>query len=161
MNPGLYFSFCECKLKLLQHRRFWQIGGVGVKSADMVFGGIRLLFPQRRRDRREPALLGMDRWLSMISAAFFVFECKAIRDYSSVIKNNPGADDVLVSRGNAYAYSGRFQEAIDDFTAAIEINPDNCLAYWYRGAVWEQISGKEHNAQADYAAARRIASDMR
>ena len=52
LDPGLYFSFCECKLKLLQHRGFGQIGGVGVGPA------------------------GMDRGISENFAAFLFFECK-------------------------------------------------------------------------------------
>jgi len=44
--------------------------------------------------------------------------------------------EVYYNRGNTYAKNGQYDNAISDFTKAIEINPKHADAYYSRGVVY-------------------------
>src|SRR5579863_3954877 len=52
-----------------------------------------------------------------------------IASLSDVIQRNPNDSFAYNTRGAAYAKTGRYQNAIDDFTKAIQIDPNFVGAY--------------------------------
>ena len=50
---------------------------------------------------------------------------ESIKAFSSYLKDNPRDDEVLTSRGIAYASNNQFKKARSDFKLAIKINKDN------------------------------------
>jgi len=58
-------------------------------------------------------------------------------------------------RGMCYAGKTENEKAIDDFTKALELDPDMAEAYGNRAFVW-QAMGDEQKAKDDAAAAKRI-----
>lgn len=56
---------------------------------------------------------------------------------------------LLVSRGDLYLQAGRLDEAIEDYTAAIDDTPDDAYAYYKRG--WcHEMKGEKGKALEDY-----------
>ena len=53
--------------------------------------------------------------------------------WSHVLKHNPSTALAWENRGSYYREEGRIQEALDDFTRAIALKPDNPIAYYSRG----------------------------
>ena len=53
---------------------------------------------------------------------------------------------------------GEYQEAIDDYTSAIKINPDDADAYVNRGAAYHNL-GKHQEAIDDFNTAIKINPD--
>lgn len=49
----------------------------------------------------------------------------AIRLLDQCLLENPRSDEALYLRGNAYRKLGNFQLALNDYLAAIELNPDS------------------------------------
>ena len=56
---------------------------------------------------------------------------------------------LLATRGDIFLHAGRLDEAISDFTAAIEEVPDGAYAYYKRGWCYE-MKGNKEKAMADY-----------
>ena len=54
--------------------------------------------------------------------------------------------ETYVNRGIIKAYQGLSREAIDDFNAAIEINPDNETAFSHKKTVEEHLSNSRRKA---------------
>src|SRR5208283_1267898 len=63
-----------------------------------------------------------------------------IASLTDVIKRNPSSGDAYNTRGVAYARIGRFQEAVEDFTAAIRLDPNNFAAYTNRALAYRQAN---------------------
>lgn len=82
----------------------------------------------------------------------------AIDNFTSVInspiEHGPERNLLLVhaytARGAAYAEQGDQDEAIDDFSRAIHINPEYPLAYYNRAMAWE-AKGNNDQALDDYS----------
>jgi tetratricopeptide (TPR) repeat protein len=60
-----------------------------------------------------------------------------------------------VNRGNAYTYKSLFDRAIQDFNRAIELDPNDALAYFSRGQA-KLNKGDRVGGNADIAKARSI-----
>lgn len=73
---------------------------------------------------------------------------KAIERTTMAIGDEPYFEG-LCTRADYYRESGRYAEAIEDFTAAIEEAPDNCYGYYGRGWCYE-LSGDLDKAMEDY-----------
>ena len=58
-----------------------------------------------------------------------------IDSLSDVIRRNPSSPEAYNTRGSAYARLGHFQEAVDDFTQAIRMDPNNFTAYTNRNRI--------------------------
>ena len=63
-----------------------------------------------------------------------------------------------VSNGIEYGQKGEYQEAIDDFTSAIKINPELALAYNNRGIAYGNL-GKVQEAIDDFNIAVKMNPD--
>ena len=63
-------------------------------------------------------------------------------------------------RGTALMYKGKMLEAIDDFTRAIEFDPQIAWAYFNRGLAKVYI-GHESEAQKDFDESLRLRPDMK
>jgi tetratricopeptide (TPR) repeat protein len=59
------------------------------------------------------------------------------------------------NRGNAYDYKGQYDQAISDYTKAIEINPKYGLAYYNRG-IAHNNKGQYDQVISDYTKALEI-----
>ena len=51
------------------------------------------------------------------------------------------------NRGNAQAKKGLFNNAIEDYTKSLKVNPEFAIAYWSRGKMYEKIG--EHQKAID------------
>jgi tetratricopeptide (TPR) repeat protein len=54
----------------------------------------------------------------------------------------------FIDRGNRYSRNGVYHKAIDDYTKAIELEPDSDDAYYNRGCSWYE-AGKNAESIAD------------
>ena len=78
---------------------------------------------------------------------------KAIDAYSKCIEFDPKCDLCYYNRGNEYLFLKYYRFAIEDFTKAIEINPNNWDAYSNRGVARGWIEGSNSAGCDDYATA--------
>lgn len=72
-----------------------------------------------------------------------------IASLTEVIKNNPNDANALNLRGAAFGQAGDYQRAIDDFNAALSINPEFPQAYANRALIHVRIK-QMPQAVADY-----------
>ncbi|NOT39958.1 MAG: tetratricopeptide repeat protein, partial [Alphaproteobacteria bacterium] len=86
---------------------------------------------------------------------------KAIADADRAIELSPvsGATEAFDSRGNAHFHKGDFAAAIDDYTAALKLWPENPQALYGRGAA-KSRRGDTTGAAADMNAARALKADI-
>jgi len=101
---------------------------------------------------------------------------KAIADYTEAIHINPENSDPYIYRGDAYNNLGEHEKAIADYTefirsnptfpfsgcrniqcytASINVYPDDCLVYIYRGEAYYEL-GEYERAIVDYTDAIRL-----
>ena len=57
--------------------------------------------------------------------------------------------DAYIDSGNAYAEQGQFDQAFQEYTKAIEVNPQYAMAYHNRGLAYRAI-GQPNLAQKDF-----------
>ena len=50
---------------------------------------------------------------------------EAIQELDVIIENNPSSDEAYYLRGNAYRKKGDFQQALNNYLQATEINPES------------------------------------
>ena len=60
------------------------------------------------------------------------------------------------NRGTAYGELGNYQQAIKDFTKAIELNPQYAMAYYNRGLTYGRNLGNYQQAIKDYTKAIQL-----
>jgi len=75
----------------------------------------------------------------------------ALADFNKAIELRPDLSNALENRGILYHNQGKYKEAIDDFSAAINIKP-NAVFYYRRGYAYAYLFDTE-NAIKDYTAA--------
>jgi len=75
----------------------------------------------------------------------------ALNDFNKAISLRPDLPDPLEDRGDLYQNHGKYKEAIDDFTSAINLKP-NPRYYYKRGFAYAYLKDRE-NAIKDYTAA--------
>jgi tetratricopeptide (TPR) repeat protein len=61
---------------------------------------------------------------------------EALKDFSSVIKQNGRSLEALIFHGRTCMAIGLKDQALSDFNSAIEINPQSEVAFIYRGRFW-------------------------
>ena len=61
----------------------------------------------------------------------------------------------LYSRGLAWFQKGRWDNAINDFSKTLALDPQNAGAYYNRGLAWGK-KGNKAKAKADFQAATRL-----
>ncbi len=77
----------------------------------------------------------------------------ALSDLERVVETAEGDAELLVLRGRVYSFDGKHQAAVQDFSAALEIEPQNGEAYAGRGlAQLERGRVKEGLGDCDMAA---------
>ncbi len=81
-------------------------------------------------------------WIILPIALFFLFSCTKDAAF-------------YVSRGNDYVKKGRYDEAISDYTKALEINPRDASAYVGRGVAYFD-KGQYDDAISDFTKALEI-----
>jgi tetratricopeptide (TPR) repeat protein len=60
-----------------------------------------------------------------------------------------------INRGVSYFHTQQYDKAIDDYTKAIHLNPNNADAYYNRGVSY-QSKGKLRKAKADFRKADHL-----
>jgi len=71
---------------------------------------------------------------------------KAINLYSAILRQGPQAfvqSLVLAHRGMAYFAEGLYENALDDFDKALQFDPNNAKAFYYRGTVRQALDDHE------------------
>lgn len=75
--------------------------------------------------------------------------------YSRVIEMDPNFIAAYGGRGMVYFESGRYEEAVDDFTWLIDRNPANLIALSFRGICYSNV-GRLEDARADFEKMREL-----
>ena len=73
-------------------------------------------------------------------------------------KRNKECAQTYYNRGLDHAKNGALKLAIEDYTKAIELNPNYADAYYNRGGAWLRL-GEPEKAKLDLATARDLGSD--
>lgn len=89
--------------------------------------------------------------LSFFLLIFFCYACKTNQDTLSTFSDT---EDYILN-GNNYSQAGDYQNALLEYTKAIDVNPNDMLAYFSRGAVSHLLEQYE-NAISDYSKAIEI-----
>ncbi|MDP9352128.1 MAG: tetratricopeptide repeat protein [Chloroflexota bacterium] len=82
---------------------------------------------------------------------------EAAREFTSVIRSQPDSRDAYLFRGIALTNGGRFEDAISDFSQALELREDG-RAYIYRGQSYLAIGDKARAAR-DFLRALALPTD--
>jgi lipoprotein NlpI len=82
----------------------------------------------------------------------------ALTGFNEVIRREPRHLDAHNNRGVALQMLGRHQDAIDDFSLALSLNPKLPVALFSRGVSWKQLGDLERSA-SDHHAAVTLAPD--
>lgn len=82
---------------------------------------------------------------------------KAVEYYSLHLQKH-SSPEAYNNRGNAYIDLKKYNEAIADFTKALELKPDYAEAYLNRGTVYDELK-KYNEAIADYSKAIELKPD--
>ena len=64
---------------------------------------------------------------------------EAIRDFNEVIRRNPNDPHIYVNRGNAYRFTGKLQDAINDYSKAVNLDNKHFLAMYNRAEVQTEL----------------------
>lgn len=73
-------------------------------------------------------------------------------------KVNKECAETYYQRGLAHAKNGALKRAIEDYTKAIELNPNYADAYYNRGGAFLRL-GEREKAKSDLATARDMGSE--
>lgn len=85
----------------------------------------------------------------------------AIKDYDKAYKISPDIPEIHVNRGNMLFMSRVFDQAVTEYTRAIELDfPKLYIAFYNRGLTFEKM-GKLDKAAADYQRALELMPDWR
>jgi Flp pilus assembly protein TadD len=86
---------------------------------------------------------------------------QAIRFYSEAIRLRPGnKDDLNFMRGMAYGKNGDLENAIADFTAAIQRKPNDGMAFYNRGIIYA-LKDEPVKAEEDLLQAKKLGCTIR
>ncbi len=81
---------------------------------------------------------------------------RACNAFTKVLAANPKHYDALIQRGLLYGTLGQYVDALQDFTAAIEVNPNESAAYLHRGKCYHRSLRVKDKSLADYSEAIRL-----
>ncbi len=79
--------------------------------------------------------------------------CTALIESGAETRENTGV--AYYNRGLAYENLDKYQDAIDDFSKAIALNPDDASSYLYRGIDKTRL-GDKAGGDADIETAKRL-----
>ncbi len=81
---------------------------------------------------------------------------RACNAFTKVLALNPKHYDALIQRGLLYSTLGQYVDALQDFTVAIEVNPNQSAAYFHRGKCYHRNLRVKDKSLADYSEAIRL-----
>lgn len=105
---------------------------------------------QEQSQGQQDYLYGM----ALLAQQDWVRACKA---FTKVIVANPEHYEALVQRGLLYVILHQPVEALQDFTKAIEVNPNIAAAYLYRAKCYHRNFRQKDKSVADYSMAISLA----
>ncbi len=79
---------------------------------------------------------------------------EAIKSYAECVKTKE-YESCFFNRGNIYRYLEKYDEAIRDYSKAIEINPRSAVAYSNRAGTYDYLKQYD-KAYADYTKAIEV-----
>ena len=86
---------------------------------------------------------------------------QAIKDYDKAYWINPDIAEIHVNRGNMLFMSRVFDQAVTEYTRAIELDfSKRYIAHYNRGLTYEKM-GKLDKAEADYRRALELMPDLK
>jgi tetratricopeptide (TPR) repeat protein len=135
-------------------------------ATDLVTGNLLVMDRKGRRlVRLAPVTGAVDELVTGVSLKFSVANVDVTPDGKHVFLTDTTmgviltltriAKETAYQRGHAHAEKGELDQAIADFTEAIERDPKHALAYGDRGFVYA-ATGDQEKAQADWAEATRL-----
>ena len=68
----------------------------------------------------------------------------------------PAEAEAYFNRGNTYLATGQYDQAIADYTKALELNPQDALAYNNRGLAYFYLKGEYDKAWEDVSKAQEL-----
>ena len=86
---------------------------------------------------------------------------RALADHTQAIRINPNNNRAFNNRGQVYLRLQFWEEAVEDFTTAIDLAPSEreaVIALFNRGRAWEGL-GEDADARADFELAHDLAPD--
>ena len=95
--------------------------------------------------------------MALLAQQDWVRACKA---FTKVLAVNPEHYDALIQRGLLYVTLYQYVDALQDFTAAIEMKPSEPAAYLHRGKCYHRNLRQKDKSLADYAEAIRLAPSI-
>ncbi len=81
---------------------------------------------------------------------------RACNAFTKVLAVNPKHYDALIQRGLLYSILGQYVDALQDFSVAIEVNPNESSAYFHRGKFYHRNLWVKDKSLADYSEAIRL-----
>jgi tetratricopeptide (TPR) repeat protein len=104
---------------------------------------------EENQDQRD-YLYGM----ALVAQQDWVRACKA---FTKVLSINPKHYDALIQRGLLHCTLYQYVDALQDFTAAMEIKPSEPAAYLHRGKCYHRNLRQKEKSLSDYSEAIRLA----
>lgn len=105
---------------------------------------------QEQQDEQRDFLFGM----ALLAQNDSVRACKA---FTKVLSSTPDHYDALVQRGSLYLTLHQPVDALEDFTMAIKVNPNNPVAYLHRANCYHRKFKRREKSLADYSKAIELA----
>jgi tetratricopeptide (TPR) repeat protein len=85
---------------------------------------------------------------------------KVIRALSVAIAKEPADPELYNERAYAYVVTGKYDNAVTDYTTALKIDPANAETYFNRGLLYEMHMGEFDRAIKDFEQALGIDKEM-
>lgn len=79
--------------------------------------------------------------------------------FTEVLDKFPGSINAYIARGIIYDKLGQPNRAVDDYTTALSISPNNFIALQNRAFAYEQL-GKAYEAKSDLSQAQKLHAQM-
>ncbi|TRY89680.1 hypothetical protein DNTS_010125, partial [Danionella cerebrum] len=64
---------------------------------------------------------------------------ESLEDFSLILKQEPKNHKARTYRGRIFSKLGHFEKAVEDFTLAVHLNPNDWLAFYHRGCLLREI----------------------
>lgn len=106
---------------------------------------------------KDPGLLERDRASTLVNRGVIFNNARkvesALADFAAALAIDPDIPEAYLNRGNSKFFQGKPDEAIADFTRAIDLKIDRIAAAYYNRALAYAAQGRFEEAKADIQAA--------
>jgi len=137
------------------HNRIMRSSWVVTRLKDDRWTRVKLTAKARHGLREQSEEMGPDELLDI--GDFIGYVRMNVEEFFLVMETKSPSDDI--SRGLAYSEKGQHDQAISDFTKALELNPRNAEAYINRGLAYSEI-GENDKALGDVHKAKDLGFEI-